>query len=92
MTETMYVFLYFAAVNLIAFVMMGLDKWFATRGKRRIPETTLLLPGVLGGVPGVVAGMLSFSHKTRKTSFKLAVAGVMIVNALIAYLFFSRAK
>jgi uncharacterized membrane protein YsdA (DUF1294 family) len=92
MTPTLYVVAYFAAVNVIAFLMMGLDKWLATRGKRRIPETTLLLPGVLGGVPGVVAGMLSFSHKTRKTSFKLAVAGVMIVNMLIAYLFLSRSK
>lgn len=92
MIQSPYGIVYLVAINVIAFVMMGVDKWLATRGKRRIAETTLLLPGVLGGVPGMVAGMLCFSHKTRKMSFKLAVAGVIVVNALIAYLYFHGIK
>ncbi|MFO0982959.1 MAG: DUF1294 domain-containing protein [Planctomycetota bacterium] len=87
-----YILTTLSIINLVAFTLMGVDKWLATSGKRRIPETTLLLPGVLGGVIGMIAGMLSFSHKTRKTSFKLAVAGVAVVNAVVAYLWLHGVK
>lgn len=67
-----------AAMNLTAFCMMGLDKIFARRRMRRIPEAVLFLPAVLGGAAGGWAGMYLFRHKTRHWYF---VAGMPLLLA-----------
>ena len=67
-----------AAMNLTAFCMMGLDKTFARRRMRRIPEAVLFLPAVLGGAAGGWAGMYLFRHKTRRWYF---VAGMPLLLA-----------
>ena len=52
-------------VNVFTFLLYGLDKLKAQRGKWRIPERTLLLfTWLLGGV-GAFAGMRVFRHKTK---------------------------
>ncbi|MHC4262796.1 MAG: DUF1294 domain-containing protein [Planctomycetota bacterium] len=68
-----------AAVNLAAFGQVGWDKRCAERGRRRVPESRLIAPVVLGGLPGVLFGMRRFRHKTIKRSFqaKLALATVL---------------
>ena len=60
-----------AVMSLLAFLLMGIDKGKAKRGKRRIPEKTLFLfAALLGGVGGT-AGMFVFHHKTKHWYFKL---------------------
>lgn len=60
-----------AVMSLLAFLLMGIDKGKAKRGKRRIPEKTLFLfAALLGGVGGT-AGMYAFRHKTKHWYFKL---------------------
>jgi uncharacterized membrane protein YsdA (DUF1294 family) len=67
---------------------MGIDKQKAKKNKRRIPEKTLMLLGILGGSLGVWAGMKVFSHKTRKPKFSLGIPIVILVHmALIGYYF-----
>ena len=61
----------FIALNGLAFVMFGLDKWRASSSGRRVSERTLILSGGLGGWLGGLAGMNVFRHKTAKTAFKL---------------------
>ena len=39
-------FLYLAVINLLGFLFMGLDKRRAVKGKGRISEKGLLLPGL----------------------------------------------
>ena len=56
---------YLLLMNLIAFVLMGLDKRRARRDKWRISEKTLFLPAVLGGSLGAILGMRLFHHKTK---------------------------
>ena len=51
-------------VNLLCFLIFGLDKAFAVRRKRRIPEATLLTLSFLGGSVGAMLGMTVFRHKT----------------------------
>jgi len=58
-----------AAANLIAFVLMVLDKSSARRGERRMPEGTLLFWAFLGGAPGTFAASRLVRHKTRKQPF-----------------------
>ena len=56
-------------VNLIAFVMYGLDKAYAKNGARRIPERSLLFWAWIGGSIGAFLGMKLFHHKTLKVKF-----------------------
>ena len=56
-------------LNLLVFLIYGIDKRKAIKGKRRIPESTLLFLGLLGGGIGGIVGMLVWHHKTRKIYF-----------------------
>jgi uncharacterized membrane protein YsdA (DUF1294 family) len=61
---------YLVVINALAFSLMGIDKWKATRGARRIPESTLLLPAALLGCVGSWTASSLFRHKTAKSSFR----------------------
>jgi uncharacterized membrane protein YsdA (DUF1294 family) len=61
--------LYLGAINIVAFIAMGLDKGFAERRERRIPERTLLWMALAGGAVGVLAARFALRHKTRKRAF-----------------------
>lgn len=67
------------AWTLIAFVLMGADKWKARRDGWRIPEKTLFLSAILGGSVGALAGMYLFRHKTKHLSFTI---GMPVILAL----------
>lgn len=60
-----------AAVNLLAFCLMGIDKHRARKHMWRIPEKTLFLPAVLGGGIGGTVGMFYFRHKTKHWYFRI---------------------
>lgn len=45
-------FSYLIAVNVLAFVLMGVDKRRAKQNAWRIPEKTLFLPAIFGGALG----------------------------------------
>lgn len=64
-----YIVYWLIAANLVAFVLMMLDKQYAENGSRRIPEGTLLLWAFLGGAFGMVAASRLVRHKTRKQPF-----------------------
>ena len=71
--------------NLIAFIMMGIDKRRAEKEKQRIREKTLLLSAFIMGAIGIGAGMLVFHHKTKKTLFVVGLPVALIVNAAVIY-------
>lgn len=60
---------YFAAVNILLFILMGIDKYHAIKGSRRIPEKVLFLFAIIGGATGGTLGMMSFRHKTKHWYF-----------------------
>lgn len=74
---------YLAVINLITWAAYGPDKSRAKSGKRRIPERTLLLPALIGGSLGALAGMLMFRHKTRKPKFFISVPVMFVVHCVI---------
>ena len=79
--------LYLLAVNLAAFLMMGLDKWKAKKDRWRVPEKTLFLPVVLGGGIGGILGMQVFRHKTRHWYFRFGFPAILILEvALVIFL------
>jgi len=79
---------YLIIINIFGFINMGLDKWKSKTGKWRTSEWHLMVPGILGGIIGVMAGMKVFRHKTRKTSFKIPIIIIFFLNVGYWYLLY----
>lgn len=71
-------------VNLLTIVIYGADKYAARKSWRRVPESTLLLFGFVGGWPGAICGQKLFRHKTQKQPFKKYFFISVILNIMIA--------
>ena len=71
-------------MNLIAFIMFGVDKYKASHDLWRISESTLILFAFLGGAIGALAGMKVFHHKTRKIKFRILIPAALVFNIAVA--------
>ena len=69
---------WFLLWSLVAFVAHGRDKRAARLGRRRTPERTLHLLELIGGWPGALLAMTVFHHKTRKASYFLVTASIVV--------------
>lgn len=78
------ILLYLLAINIIAFLAMGIDKWKAKRDAWRIPEQTLMSLVLLGGGIGGIAGMYTFRHKTKKPRFYMGFPMILISEIILA--------
>lgn len=65
--------LYLLFINLLGFVLYGVDKAKSKGRSRRIPERTLLWVARLGGGVGCWMGMMLFRHKTKHDRFMALV-------------------
>lgn len=74
----------FILINLIAFVLMGLDKSYAKQGGWRIPEKTLFGTALIGGAVGGTAGMFFFHHKNRHWYFRYGFPVLAAMQVLVA--------
>jgi len=82
-----YLAYYLLAINSVAFIVYGIDKYKAKKAKWRIPEATLLLLAVLGGSIGAWMGMKVWHHKTMHKKFKYGIPAILLIQiALMAYL------
>ena len=75
---------YFAAINVITFLLYGIDKRRAKRHQRRIPERTLFLLPLLGGSIGGIGGMLAFRHKTKHWYFCVGLPLILLGQLALA--------
>ena len=78
---------YLLVVNVLTFVVYGIDKWKARRGRWRVPEATLLVLAAAGGSVGAWVAMQLFRHKTQKKKFRYGVP-VLFVLQLAAVVYF----
>ena len=76
--------LYLAAINVVTFLVYGLDKWKAKQGAWRIKESTLLLLAAVGGSVGALLGMQTFRHKTKHLQFTVGVPLILLVQIGLA--------
>ena len=80
------ILLYLAAINVVTFLVYGLDKWKAKQGAWRVKESTLLLLAAVGGSVGALLGMQVFRHKTKHLQFTVGVPLILLVQiALVVW-------
>ena len=82
--------IYLIGINLLTFLIFGIDKRKARKGKWRIPEDTLIWLSIVGGSVGALLGMYLFRHKTQKRKFTLGIPAILIAQAILAWFFFLR--
>jgi len=79
--------IYFVFINLLSGFIFAYDKNAAIRGRRRIPERTLHILELLGGVFANLLLMYTLHHKNRKFSYWAWTWVIMIGCLSVAYVF-----
>lgn len=79
---------YLIIINILSFILYGIDKLKAIKKKERISEKALILVGILGGSIGSLIGMNLFRHKTKKLKFIISLPLILIIHIIVViYLF-----
>ncbi|MBQ6084138.1 MAG: DUF1294 domain-containing protein [Bacteroidales bacterium] len=74
---------YVLFINVLAFVLYGIDKRRSQRKMYRISESTLLWMARLGGGVGSWMGIKGFNHKTKHTKFRVLVPVWIFIWAVV---------
>lgn len=82
------ILIFYLLINLISFILYGIDKQKAQKQQWRIPEKTLLTSALLGGAMGSLCGMELFHHKTKKNYFWIINIFALCLHVVIMYLVF----
>lgn len=80
--------IYLLGMNILGFLLMGIDKYKAKKRAFRIPEATLFTVAVIGGSLGSILGMFTFHHKTRHWYFLYGMPAILILQLVLAFLLF----
>ncbi|MEE8808870.1 DUF1294 domain-containing protein [Lactimicrobium sp.] len=70
-------------INIIAFVLFGIDKHKAIVHAWRIPERVLMASAAMGGALGALLGMKVFHHKTKHTKFTVGVPVLLVLWIIV---------
>lgn len=71
---------YLAGINIMTFIVYGIDKWKAKHLKWRISEATLLGLAIIGGSIGAWLGMKTWHHKTMHWKFKYGIPFILLLQ------------
>ena len=77
---------YLMVINIVTFLVYGIDKIKAKQGSWRISEATLLIFAVIGGSIGALLGMKVWHHKTMHKKFKYGLPLILLVQIALIYL------
>ena len=70
---------YLLIINIITFIIYGIDKYKSIKHKYRISEATLIILAIIGGTIGAFFGMIVFHHKTKKKKFTILIPIIMLL-------------
>ena len=76
---------YLIAINVVTFLVYGIDKVKARQGSWRISEATLLILAVIGGSIGALLGMKVWHHKTLHKKFRYGIPLILLAQIALAY-------
>lgn len=79
-----YFFLYLIIINVVSFITMAADKYYARNHRWRISENTLMILAVVGGSVGSIAGMFLLRHKTKHLKFLFGLPAILLVQCIAA--------
>ena len=82
-----YIFYYLLFINVVAFIVYGVDKWKACLGRWRTSEKMLLLLAVVGGSIGALCAMQVCHHKTQHKKFRFGVPMILLLQIAAAVYF-----
>ena len=77
---------YLIFINIVTFLVYGIDKWKAKQGSWRISEATLLILAVIGGTNGALLGMQVWRHKTMHKKCKYGLPLILLAQIALIYL------
>ena len=80
---------YIIIINILSFIIFGIDKMRARKGAWRISEATLLLFVVVGGSLGGWLGMNAWRHKTKHVQFKYGIPFIFAIQIALLYTYIS---
>ncbi|MDQ1570218.1 MAG: hypothetical protein QOF79_892 [Actinomycetota bacterium] len=72
----------YLGASVLCFVAYAVDKSAAVAGRWRISESILLSLGLIGGWPGAIVAQQILRHKTKKTRFRSAFWGSVLLNVV----------
>ena len=78
---------YLIVINIVTFLVYGMDKWKSKQGSWRISEATLLILAIIGGSIGALLGMKAWRHKTQHKKFKYGLPLILLAQIALIYLF-----
>lgn len=81
------IFVYLLIMNLIGFLLMGIDKNKAKKQTWRVSEKALFLASLIGGSLGTLLGMYVFRHKTKHWYFVIFMPLILIIHIVLLALF-----
>lgn len=82
--------IYLVIINIITFIVYGIDKWKAQKKRWRISEKMLVFLAIIGGSVGALAGMYTFHHKTLHKKFTIGVPLILVIQVMIFYLYYGK--
>ena len=82
--------IYLAAINVVSFLMYGIDKFKAQHARWRIPESALIGLAIIGGSIGAWLGMMIWRHKTQHKKFKYGVPLILVVQIVLLILWWHK--
>lgn len=77
---------YIIVINIVTFVIFGVDKAKAKNGSSRISEAVFLILSLVGGATGALLGMVMFRHKTNKLLFTIGIPVLFLINQIVELL------
>ena len=78
---------YLISINILTFIVYGIDKRKAEKGSWRISEATLLMLATIGGSVGACFGMGIWHHKTLHKKFRYGIPMILVMQiALVVWL------
>ena len=80
---------YLILVNIVTFIVYGIDKLKARKSLWRIREVALLMLAVLGGSIGAWLGMKVWHHKTLHKKFRYGIPAIIIIQLALIVVFLS---
>ena len=74
-------------VNLFAFVYVGMDKNKSIASKERFSEVSFFVIALFFASLGVLLGLITFRHKTKKVYFVFGMVLLFILQAILVNYF-----